>query len=237
MVETISLAVCRLWCGLVSSLVLLGFALTQPASAESVISIDKASLSYAYRIGVNTDKLAALAAKRCQELGGQACQPAVSCRNSGFGAIAIDSAKGAIGAVCGQSDEATAREGAGKACVTAGGTAVACKVTGIFKDETPAFTVPRAFFAGEWAQSCGGVRSYRFNFVDFNAFQVTSCSCKLRQHSGCQLQRCGAVKGVYTPGEASETFVAPTFGKRIAKREQTLVMTNADGSRVLRRCN
>ncbi len=215
----------------------LGAGLAVSALAESVISVDKKSLSYAYRVGVNLTKLGKLANDRCAELGGKQCQALAGCSAAGFGAIALDVATGAAGAVCGQPDEATARDQASIACVGDGGSQRGCKVTGIFEDKTPAFTVPREFFGGYWAASCSSQRAFTFDFVGFHAFQANACSCRLWQNQRCDLWRCGPVKGVYTPAKETNTFVAPTFNKRITKVGDRLVMKGTQGERTsLQRC-
>jgi hypothetical protein len=210
--------------------------MTSAAGAESVVTVDKSSLTYAYRVGVNLDDLAKQAALRCAEIGGVNCETMVQCSDRGFGAVAMDAAGRKIGAVCGKPDEASARSEATANCVAAGGDQSGCKVTGIYHDKTPVFPVPRSYFAGDWSANCGGKQIYRFKFVAFNEFQASSCSCRVGVGRSCQLWRCAPVKGTYTPGQPDGRFVSPTFSKTLTITDNRLSLQSPNGQQNLHQC-
>ncbi len=212
-------------------------ALATNGHAESAISVDKISLSYAYRVGVNLDELGKQAAARCTDIGGSNCQVVISCSKGGFGAIAVDAKKRVSGAVCGKLDEAAARGEAKAGCVAGGGAEASCNVVSIYEDRTPVFPVSRSFFAGDWSTTCGGKQIFRFKFVAFNEFQASSCACRVGTGRNCKLWRCAPVKGNYTPGQPAGTFVSPTFGKSLIKYGDELDFRTVSARQTLRRCN
>jgi len=210
--------------------------MTPPAGAESIVAVDKNSLTYAYRVGVNLNDLAKQSIVHCAEIGGVNCEIMVRCTDRGFSAVAVDTVGRKIGAVCGKPDEAAARNEAKANCAASGGDIGRCKVTGIYQDKTPVFPVSRSFFAGDWSANCGGKQVYRFKFVAFNEFQASSCNCRVGAGRSCKLWRCALIKGTYTPSNPDGHFVSPTFSKTVVITENGLSLRSPDGQQSLRQC-
>lgn len=113
-----------------------GASMPVAVDAASAVSVDPRRGKMGYCAG-EADSWTALscAEKECKKSGGRRCESIAGCPGGGYGAVARDKSKRAIGASCGKADEGAARAAALADCRARGGRAGKCKVAGTFHDK------------------------------------------------------------------------------------------------------
>ena len=214
----------------------LALSLTMPtAMAASAISIDPATLAFAYRLGDDAKDLEKSAQTQCKSLGGKQCGTQISCQHPGYGAVAADRGTLKIAGACGLSSKAAATSSAMDKCRAAGGSD--CAIAAEYHDTIPSFSLEQAYFKGQWAASCRARNSRKASFVAAKEFRLDRCVCRLFKGGKCALRRCSATQEVYSPGTSDGNYVAPTYGTSIRKLDDNhILLTGNAGGRTLMRC-
>ncbi len=206
------------------------------ALAASAIAMDPDSQAFAYHLGDNVKQLEGSAVKACQSLGGKDCSVIQSCRDPGYGAVAIDRGEFKMASACGLASKSAASAQALDKCASAGGGD--CAIAAEYHDTIPSFSVEQAYFKGRWASYCRAKISYQVEFFAAREFRLRKNNCRLFSREGkCLLRRTSPQVEVYSPGVGEGNYISPTYGTRISKIDNdSIMMLGGFGSRRLVRC-
>lgn len=127
-------AVCAL-----ALLPVLGMAVFAEARAAAAVSVDARRGKMGYCAG-EADSWTALscAERECAKSGGRKCESIAGCPGGGYGAVARDKGRRAVGASCGKPDEEAAKLAAFADCRARGGRTGKCAIVGVFQDKSAA---------------------------------------------------------------------------------------------------
>jgi len=179
--------------------------------AASAVAVDKNQRIFATQVESELDTAISRANKTCHEMGGNSCETVVSCFYPGHGAVAVYKPTGAYFATCGARTKKMAEDEAVSACrlrMPQDGQA-SCTLATHYHDKNPRPITDRNFFSGRWSSDCGSREWYRFRFVSSWEFQVDACEGGI--------DSCEALKDVYSPDQADNTFIYPTSNHKLIK--------------------